>query len=117
MDRKKLEGKIAAEMKKRFASAMGVYQAQRDKDLDELVSLYSQLEGCQAKLKELVEIETSEKAKYLPDAGVLSRCSSQINYLERNAKDLQRRIDETFEKLIRIPDSAIEMHQILKLMG
>ncbi len=112
-DFKKEVDKALAEKVSEFSK---IFQVQREKDFEDLVSFNEQLDGLEEKRKDLLATQEAERKNYLPSNIILNECYQKLHYTERNIEGVQKQIDSLFKKLTNFSESIKEIYPFMKLI-
>jgi len=107
---------VDSAFKEKANEALKAFQSERDKGFEELASLSEQLEKYANQKKELVATQEKEAKEFIPNSKILNECGLKMNHVNKNIRELQKRIDALFSKLTKLPDFFRDNYPFLKLI-
>lgn len=113
---KDFKKEVDSTLKEKSNEALKVFQAQREKDLEELASFSEQLEIFEKKKKDLLATQEAEKKNFAPSNRILSECYQKLHYTEQNIQGIQKLLDALFKKLTTIDKSVESVLPFMKLI-
>ena len=117
MNLKEWKRKADEILKQKAEEVLKGFQAEREKDFEELSRLSGQLESFEKKKEELVAAQELENKNFIPSNAILFELGQKIHYRSKDIADIQNQIDQLFKKMVELPKSVQEIYPFLKLLS
>jgi len=117
MNLKEWKKKADEILKQKAEEVLKGFQAEREKDFEELSRLSGRLDDLEKKKKELIASQEAEAGAFIPSNAVLFELARKLHYRSKDIADIQNQIDQLFKKMVELPKSVQEIYPFLKLLS